>query len=93
MNWHQRSRKGAHLYSSMIPKSNGDCTTLSFWKTIGQWLLIPILVAYLLNQTIVRDYKIDASWHRVWKVEGMDGKITLTPTHPEPPANTSEIPN
>lgn len=56
------------------------------WQQATRWWLIPILVAWLLHQAIVRDYKIDASWRYIWKVEQtFEGKITLTPTpHPLP---------
>jgi hypothetical protein len=59
--------------------------TLVRWQQIAPWLLIPILIAWLLNQAIVRDYKLDASWRLNWKVETLSGKITLTPTNPHPP--------
>jgi hypothetical protein len=30
-------------------------------------------------ESISQNYKIEASWHRDWKVNTMDGKVTLTP--------------
>jgi hypothetical protein len=67
------------------------------WQQAARWWLIPILIAWLLNQAIIRDYKIDASWRYIWKVERtFEGKITLTPTDPHPPREKplpSEIPD
>jgi hypothetical protein len=37
--------------------------------------LIVAVMAFAISQ----QYKIEMSWHRDWKVNIMDGKVTLTP--------------
>jgi hypothetical protein len=63
------------------------------WQQAARWWLIPILIAWLLNQAIVRDYKIDASWRYIWKVEQtFEGKVTLTPTDPRASQREKPLP-
>jgi hypothetical protein len=64
------------------------------WQEAARWWLIPLLICWILNQAIVHDYKIDASWHLNWKVERtFDGKITLTPTDRLPRQQQTQPPS
>jgi hypothetical protein len=51
---------------------------LQHWQEARKWVFGAIVTA-LLGYAISRDYKIEASWHRDWKVNTLDGKVTLTP--------------
>jgi hypothetical protein len=48
------------------------------WQEARIWFF-GSLVAALLAFAIAQNYKIEMSWHRDWKVNSMDGKVTLTP--------------
>ena len=66
---------------------------LAYWQQASVWWLIPLLIAFLINQAIVHQYKIDASWQLNWKIERtFEGKISLTPTNHPPPQQQTQPP-
>src|SRR6266404_4503779 len=52
--------------------------SLQRWQEARIWFF-GVLAAALVAYAISRDYKIELSWHRDWKISTMDGKLILTP--------------
>jgi hypothetical protein len=48
------------------------------WQEARMWVF-GSLIAAMAAFAIAKEYKLELSWHRDWKVQTMDGKITLTP--------------
>jgi hypothetical protein len=48
------------------------------WREARNWF-VAVLGAGLLAYAISRDYKIEASFEKDWKIERSNAKITLTP--------------
>ena len=53
-------------------------SSLQHWQEARMWFFGSLIFA-MLAFAIAKNYKIEASWHRDWKVNTMDGKLTLTP--------------
>ncbi|MCP1761922.1 hypothetical protein [Bradyrhizobium japonicum] len=51
---------------------------LQAWQEARLWF-IPSLIAALIAYSISQHYQVDLSWRLNWKVNTLDGKITLTP--------------
>jgi hypothetical protein len=65
----------------------------AFWKSITPWLIIPLLLSWVLSQTIANRYKLHTSWHLDWGVgRTFDGKLTLTPTDRRLPQQPTQPP-
>src|SRR5438445_8392315 len=47
---------------------------LQRWQEARKWIFSAIVVA-VFYYAISRDYKIEVSWHRDWKVNTLDGKV------------------
>ena len=48
------------------------------WQEARMWFF-GTLVAAVFAFAIAQNYKIELTWHRDWKVNTIDGKVTLTP--------------
>jgi hypothetical protein len=60
------------------PKMAERFRSLQAWQEARYWFfgtLITAAIAFAISQ----NYKIELSWHRDWKVNTLDGKVTLTP--------------
>ncbi len=56
---------------------------LERWKhRENTYRFIAVLIAALVAYAISQRYGVDASWHSTFKLERIDGKITLTPPSP-----------
>ena len=53
-------------------------SSIERWRTV-RFLGIGVLVAAVISLAIAQRYKIDFSWTLNWKIERLDGKLTLTP--------------
>lgn len=60
------------------PKMAERFRSVQGWQEARYWFFGAIVLV-LLGFAISRDYKIEVSWHRDWKVNTTDGKVTLTP--------------
>jgi hypothetical protein len=55
-----------------------EFSRIAYWQE-ARWWFIAALVYRLLTFAIAHQYQIGAEWHLNWKVQTLDGKITLTP--------------
>jgi hypothetical protein len=53
-------------------------SSIERWRTV-RFLGVGVLVAAVISLAIAQRYKIDFSWTLNWKIERLEGKITLTP--------------
>jgi hypothetical protein len=60
------------------PKMADRFRALQGWQEARIWFF-GSLIAALIALSISQNYKIELSWQRDWKVNTMDGKVTLTP--------------
>jgi hypothetical protein len=63
------------------PKMERAFSRAMFWQgREGTIRFVAILFAGVICLAIALGYRIDGSWSRDWKLDRLDGKITLTPS-------------